>query len=70
MFQDLLKKYIVKNEHRVTVEMKPDAQLEGEVAQNEASKLSTIKDSLTPAQIEEVGRCEAEARGFSSIQLF
>ena len=54
VFQDLIKKYIVSNEHRVTVEMKPDKNIEAEVAAQETEKLSKIKDTLTQKEIDDI----------------
>ena len=52
VFQDLLKKYITSNEHRVTVEMKPVEGLEVEQNQEEINKLAKIKESLSASDIE------------------
>lgn len=54
VFQDLLKKYIVDNEHRITVELKPDAELEAKVVAEEVDRLKKIKDTLTEEQIQDV----------------
>lgn len=54
MFQDLLKKYFVSNDHRVTVEMKPDSELEAKIIEEETKYLSDIKSSMTSTEIEKV----------------
>lgn len=54
VFQDLLKKYITSNEHRVTVEMKPVEGLEVEQNQEEVNKLAKIKESLSVSDVEAI----------------
>ena len=54
IFQDLIKKYILSNDHRVTVEMKPDFDLERKQKEEEESRLSSIKQSLTQDQIGDI----------------
>lgn len=54
VFQDLLKKYIVSNNHRVSIEMKPVEGLELEQEQEEVQRLATIKESLSPADINQI----------------
>jgi Zn-dependent M16 (insulinase) family peptidase len=54
VFQDLLKKFIVDNEHRVTMELKPDADLEAKVVEEEVQRLQKIKETLTEEQIRDV----------------
>ena len=54
VFQDLLKRYIISNEHCVTVEMKPDASLESKQLEEEASRLKSIKNAMTEDQIRDV----------------
>merc|ERR1711871_334412 len=54
IFQDLIKKYITNNEHRVTVELKPDVELETRLLADEAERLEKIKDTLTKEQIQDI----------------
>lgn len=54
VFQDLLKKYIVTNEHRVTIEMKPDKDLEAEAQVEETTRLAKIKETLSANEIEKI----------------
>ena len=54
VFKDLLKKYLVGNKHRVTVEMKPNDKMEKAAAKAEAERLAKIKSSLTPKQIDDI----------------
>lgn len=54
VFQDLLLKYIVQNQHRVTVEMKPDLDLEKRVQDDEERRLMSIKETLSEAEIKAI----------------
>jgi len=54
VFQDLIKKYLVSNEHRVTVEMKPDEHMEAKQIAEEESRLADIKGNLTVEQINKI----------------
>jgi Zn-dependent M16 (insulinase) family peptidase len=54
VFQDLLKRFVVENEHRVTVEMKPDATLEQKTQAAEEARLAAIKETLTSEDIKKV----------------
>lgn len=54
VFQDLLKKYLVENTHRVRAEAIPDATLESKQQAEEKAKFEKIKKSLTKEQIESV----------------
>eukprot|EP01039_Chlorochromonas_danica_P003801 gene3802-4151_t len=54
IFQELLKKYLVQNNHRVVVEMIPDAELENRVTAEEEAHLATIKDSFTAQELEKI----------------
>lgn len=54
IFQDLLKKYFVDNDHRVIVEMKPDFDLEKKVIAEEESRLAKLKENMTTQQISDV----------------
>lgn len=54
MFQDLLNKYFVSNTHCVAVEMKPDFDMETQRVQEEEARLSQVKGTMTPQQLEQV----------------
>jgi Zn-dependent M16 (insulinase) family peptidase len=54
VFQDLLKRYIVDNNHRVTVEAKPDLELENETVKEEVERLAGIKACMTSTDIERI----------------
>jgi Zn-dependent M16 (insulinase) family peptidase len=54
VFQELISKYLVGNNHRVTVEMKPDFDLETKQIQEEESRLSVVKSSMSDSQIIDV----------------
>ena len=45
---------ILSNTHRVTVEAKPDAELEKKISEEEMGTLSLVKDSLSAEEIERV----------------
>eukprot|EP01038_Epipyxis_sp_PR26KG_P012907 gene12907-17297_t len=54
VFQNLLKEYFVNNNHRVTVEMIPDLEMESKRVADEESKLSEIKNKLSETEIENI----------------
>lgn len=54
VFKNLLEKYLINNDHSVTVEMKPDLTMEETMVAEEAGRLATIKESLSSTQIEEI----------------
>ena len=54
VFQELVRKYLLQNSHRVTVEMTPDVGLEARQVQEEEGRLSAIKAGLSPAQLDEI----------------
>lgn len=54
VFQDLLKRYFVANNHRVTVEAKPDLELEEVIVKEEKGRLEGIKELMTPEDIERI----------------
>eukprot|EP00526_Cylindrotheca_closterium_P029130 CAMPEP_0113619276 /NCGR_PEP_ID=MMETSP0017_2-20120614/9784_1 /TAXON_ID=2856 /ORGANISM="Cylindrotheca closterium" /LENGTH=1074 /DNA_ID=CAMNT_0000528841 /DNA_START=49 /DNA_END=3273 /DNA_ORIENTATION=- /assembly_acc=CAM_ASM_000147 len=54
VFQELIKKYLVSNTHRTTVEMKPSKSLETEELEEEKSRLSAIKENLSDEDLEEI----------------
>eukprot|EP00980_Cylindrotheca_fusiformis_P030927 scaffold25645_cov206-Cylindrotheca_fusiformis.AAC.2 len=54
VFQELVKKYLVSNHHRTTVELKPSKELEKEELEEEKARLAKIKESMSDEQLEEV----------------
>jgi len=54
VFQELIKKYLVSNEHRVTVQMKPDEHMEAVQIAEEESRLLAIKGGLSVEQIDKI----------------
>jgi hypothetical protein len=56
VFQNLIKKYLISNQHRVTVVMKPDPEFNSRTNQVEEEKLKEIKGSMDTSQIQEVIR--------------
>ena len=49
---NLIKKYFVSNQHRVTVEMKPDLELEEKQRLEEESRLARAKESMSEQQVQ------------------
>ncbi len=68
IFIDFMKKYIVENTHRVTIEMKPSKTLEAEDLEEEKSRLAAIKDSLSDEEIDEVIRKTAELKALQASE--
>lgn len=58
-FRSLLELRFVKNTHRVTVEMKPDATLEASEKADEEARLAAARDEMTPAQLDAVAATAA-----------
>ena len=54
MFQDLLKEHFVHNLHQVVVEMTADSSLEEKRLDEERALLSSIKEGMTPAQLQAI----------------
>ena len=54
VFQDLIRKYLLGNTHRVRVVARPDEQLEGSIVAREADALAAVKDALSEAQIDDI----------------
>lgn len=52
VFQDLIKKYLVDNGHRVTVTSNPDKTLEAAQLEREAAELKEVRDSMSADQIQ------------------
>jgi len=54
VFQDLMKKYLIANGHRVTVKSLADATLEDKIREREVAELKSVRDKLTEAEIKEL----------------
>eukprot|EP00429_Kryptoperidinium_foliaceum_P042989 CAMPEP_0176124514 /NCGR_PEP_ID=MMETSP0120_2-20121206/62782_1 /TAXON_ID=160619 /ORGANISM="Kryptoperidinium foliaceum, Strain CCMP 1326" /LENGTH=1070 /DNA_ID=CAMNT_0017459297 /DNA_START=74 /DNA_END=3282 /DNA_ORIENTATION=+ len=54
VFQDMIKKYIVNNTHRTTVELVPSTSLEAEETKEEQDRLAQIKAGLSDSELEEI----------------
>jgi Zn-dependent M16 (insulinase) family peptidase len=54
VFQELISKYLASNQHRVTVEMKPDFEMESRRVAEEEAMLATAKEAMTQEQLEDV----------------
>jgi len=54
VFQDLMKKYLISNGHRVTVKSLPDPELEEKIRQREIAELKAVRDKLTEDEIKEL----------------
>ncbi len=52
VFGPLLRKYLLNNTHRVTVELLPDSKLGGEQEQAEKDQLRAYQEKLTPDGVE------------------
>jgi Zn-dependent M16 (insulinase) family peptidase len=62
VFQTLLNDYFVTNGHRVTLTMAPDTGLEAAQQMAEEEELRKVKDSMSPAEVDEVIRMTAELK--------
>ena len=54
VFGPLIRKYLLSNPHRVTVELRPDSALGAKMDQEERGKLEAKRSSLGPKQVEEL----------------
>jgi Zn-dependent M16 (insulinase) family peptidase len=54
VFEDLMKKYLINNGHRVTVKSLPDPDLEEKIRMREEEELKNARDKLTDADIAEL----------------
>uniref|UniRef100_A0A7S2FA16 Peptidase M16C associated domain-containing protein n=1 Tax=Octactis speculum TaxID=3111310 RepID=A0A7S2FA16_9STRA len=54
VFTDMMTSLLLENEHRVTVEMVPDTELEARQEEEEASRLADIKSQMTDQEINDV----------------
>ena len=54
LFGDLIRKYLIDNPHRVTVNLLPDTKLQTQLDAEEQGKLETLRKTMTPEDIEEL----------------
>ena len=54
LFGDLIRKYLIDNPHRVTVNLLPNTTLQAEMDQEEQSKLDVLRKSMTEDDISEL----------------
>lgn len=54
VFQDMVQKLFIENNHRTTIEMKPSKTYEAELLKEEQDELAKIKDSMSDDDIEKV----------------
>lgn len=62
VFSPLIKRYILSNSHRVTVEMQPDPEKAARDEETEKEMLSTLKKSMTAEDLAELARATEELR--------
>jgi len=62
VFQDLIKKYLLENTHRVTVEMVPSKTLEAEQLKDEEDRLAAIKASLSDEDLDGIIKSTIELK--------
>lgn len=53
VFRPLLRRYFLENNHRVTLELRPDSELESKMKRTEEEKLSKIKSGMSTTEIQE-----------------
>lgn len=54
VFQDIIQDYLLKNNHRVTIEMVPSKTLEAEQLKDEEDRLVAIKESLSDDELDDI----------------
>ena len=63
-FENLIKKYLIDNEHRAVVTLKPKAGMASEIDENEKKKLKSHLDTLSKEDKEEIVRKTAELKKY------
>ena len=51
----LIRKYLLENTHRVTVELRPDVQLAAEIDAAEQARLEEVQSGLSTEDLQQVG---------------
>merc|ERR1712176_1005910 len=62
LFGDLIRKYLIDNPHRVTVNLLPDTSLESELDKEEQGKLASMSEGMTDQDIKELMRKTEELK--------
>jgi hypothetical protein len=62
IFQEMTRKYLLENGHRVTVVMVPDINLAAELLEQERLELQKVKDSMTNSELNEIVKATAELK--------
>jgi Zn-dependent M16 (insulinase) family peptidase len=68
VFQNLLKQYVISNMHRLTVEMRPDTQLESKNYEDELARLQSVKAKMLPDELEMVRQRQSLLRQAQEAQ--
>jgi len=68
IFQDAVKRYLLDNTHRSTVELAPSATLEEEQLKEEADRLAEIKKKLGDEELEEVLKKTDELKALQAAE--
>lgn len=68
VFKNFLNEYLVKNTHRVTVELTPSKTLEQEELDDEAGRLAAIKASLSDEELDDVIKKTAELKALQASE--
>ena len=63
-FENLIKKYLLDNEHRAVITLKPKAGMSSEIDENEKKKLKSHLDTLSKEDREEIVRKTAELKKY------
>lgn len=62
LFGDLIRKYLIDNPHRVTVNLLPDTSLQSELDKEEQGKLASMSEGMTDEDIKELMRKTEELK--------
>jgi len=68
VFTDLLNKFLIKNDHRSTIEMIPDTKLEEVQVQVEKDKLQKIKQSMSDDELDAIIDKTAELKRLQALE--
>ena len=69
VFQQLVHNYLVQNQHRVRVEMKPDAEMEARRVEAETAWLAQVKASMTAEELREVREGRSDCSSSSTLVI-
>ena len=61
-FEDLLRKYFLKNTHRSTVILEPDPDLNRRLEEEEAARLKAVQDAMTAEELDGIAKHAAELK--------